>query len=114
VLLLEPEEQIFSEEEEEEEKEEEEKEYEMLSSQGQQPQQPQQQQNEPTSEQIMHYLAQQATAIQQLLQNGGRGIEAVKPPIFEGEREKVAGFINVYCLYTGMKLEERTEGEKIS
>jgi len=48
------------------------------------------------------------------LQNGGEGIEAVKPPIFEGEREKVAGFINTYCLYAGIKLGGRTEGEKIS
>ena len=62
----------------------------------------------------MHYLAQQATVIQRLLQNRAEGIEAAKPPIFEGEREKVVGFINTCCLYTGMKLGERTEEKKIS
>jgi len=62
----------------------------------------------------VYYLAQQATVIQRLLQNGAGEIEVAKPPIFEGEREKVAGFINACCLYTGMKLGERTEGKKIS
>jgi len=62
----------------------------------------------------MHYLAQQAMAIQMLLQNGGGGIEAAKPPTFVGEREKVIGFTNAYHLYAGMKLGKRTEGEKIS
>jgi len=76
--------------------------------------QQQQQQNEPTPEQMMYYLAQQATAIQRLLQNGAGGIEVAKPPIFEGEREKVVGFINACRLYAGMKLGGWIEGEKIS
>jgi len=78
------------------------------------PQQQQQQQNEPTPEQIMHYLAQQATAIQRLLQNRGGGIETAKPLTFEGKREKITGFINASYLYAGIKLEGRTKREKIS
>jgi len=87
-------------------------------SQGQQPQQ-QQQQPQPqgeatlTMDQILQYLAQHTMAIEQLLSRGQTQGEAAKPPLFDGEREKVVGFINACRLYIGMRMKRVGEEEKI-
>ena len=76
------------------------------SSRGQQPQQQQQQPQEValTIDQILQYLAQHTMAIEQLLLRGQTQGEAAKPPLFDGEREKVVGFINACRLYISMRI----------
>jgi len=88
------------------------------SSWGQQPQQQQQQQQQQgevvlTIDQILQYLAQHTIAIEQLLSRGQTQEEAAKPPLFDGEREKVVGFINTCCLYISMRIKGSGEEEKI-
>jgi len=39
--------------------------------------------------------------------------ETVKPPLFNGEREKVVNFINACCLYISMRMKGSREKEKI-
>jgi len=53
-------------------------------------------------------------AIKQLLSRGQTQGEAAKPPLFDGEREKVVGFINACCLYINMRMKGTGEEEKIS
>jgi len=53
-------------------------------------------------------------AIEQLLSRGQTQGEAAKPPLFDGEREKVVGFINACHLYIGMRMKGVGEEEKIS
>ena len=53
-------------------------------------------------------------AIEQLLSRGQTQGEAAKPPLFDGEREKVVGFINACCLYISMRMKGTREKEKIS
>jgi len=53
-------------------------------------------------------------AIKQLLSRGQTQGEAAKPPLFDGERKKVVGFINAYCLYISMRIKGTGEEEKIS
>jgi len=93
------------------------------SSQGQQPQQQQQQQQQQpqsqgeavlTIDQILQYLAQHTMAIKQLLSRGQTQGEAAKPPLFDGEKEKVVGFINACRLYISMRIKGTGEEEKIS
>ena len=87
------------------------------SSRGQQPQQQQQQQPQEaalTMDQILQYLAQHTMAIEQLLSKGQTQGEAAKPPLFDGEREKVVGFINACHLYISMRMKGSGEKEKIS
>ena len=63
----------------------------------------------------MHFLAQHAIALQRPIEVGeGQGVKATKLPLFEGEREKVVGFINFCHLYINMKIEERTEEQKVT
>ena len=81
------------------------------SSQGQQPQQ--QQETGLTMNQILQYLAQHTMAIEQLLSRGQSQGEAAKPPLFNGEREKVVGFINACHLYISMRMKGSEEVEKI-
>jgi len=84
-------------------------------------QQPQQQQPQPqlqseatlTIDQILQYLAQHTMAIEQLLSRGQTQGEAAKPPLFDGEREKVVGFINDCRLYISMRMKGVGEEEKI-
>jgi len=89
------------------------------SSRGQQPQQQQQQQQQLQGEatltiyQILQYLAQHTMAIEQLLSRGQTQGEAAKPPLFDGEREKVVGFINACRLYISMRMKGTEEEEKI-
>ena len=85
------------------------------SSRGQQPQQQPQPQGETTltMDQILQYLAQHTMAIEQLLSRGQTQGEAAKPPLFDGEREKVVGFINACCLYISMRMKGVGEEEKI-
>jgi len=40
--------------------------------------------------------------------------EAVKPPLFDGEKEKVVGLINVYFLYISMRIKRSSKEEKMS
>jgi len=82
------------------------------SSQGQQPQQ-QQQETGLTMNQILQYLAQHTMAIEQLLSRGQSQGEAAKPSLFNGEREKVVGFINACHLYISMRMKGSEEVEKI-
>ena len=65
-------------------------------------------------DQILQYLAQHTMAIEQLLSRGQTQGEAAKPPLFDGEREKVVGFINAYHLYISMRMKGTREEEKIS
>jgi len=51
--------------------------------------------------------------IKQLLLKGQSQGEVVKPLLFNGEREKVVGFINACCLYIGMRMKGSSEEEKI-
>jgi len=53
-------------------------------------------------------------AIEQLLSRGQTQGEAAKPPLFDGEREKVVGFINVCRLYISMRMKGTREEKKIS
>jgi len=86
--------------------------------QGQQPQQqqqqPQQEETGLTMDQILQYLAQHTMTIEQLLLRGQTQRKAVKPPLFDGKREKVVGFINACHLYISMKMKRTGEKEKIS
>jgi len=89
------------------------------SSQDQHPQQQQQQQSQQeetgiTMDQILQYLAQHTMVIEQLLLWGQMQEEAAKPPLFDGEREKVIGFINACRLYISMRMKGSSEEEKIS
>ena len=52
-------------------------------------------------------------AIEQLLLRGQTQGEAAKPLLFNGEREKVVGFINTCCLYISMRMKGTREEEKI-
>ena len=45
--------------------------------------------------------------------NTGPNIEVAKPPIFNGEASKVAGFIIIYKLYLRMKIREVLVEEQI-
>jgi len=88
---------------------------------GQQSQQQQQQQQPQlqgeatlTMDQILQYLAQHTMAIKQLLSRGQAQEETAKPPLFNGEREKVVGFINTCRLYISMRMKGTGEEEKIS
>ena len=65
-------------------------------------------------DQILQYLAQHTMAIEQLLSRGQTQGEAAKPPLFDGEREKVVGFINVCRLYISMRMKGTREEKKIS
>ena len=65
-------------------------------------------------DQILQYLAQHTMAIEQLLSRGQTQREAAKPPLFDGEREKVVGFINACRLYISMRMKGSGEEEKIS
>ena len=64
-------------------------------------------------DQILQYLAQHTMVIEQLLSKGQIQGEAAKPPFFNGEREKVVGFINACHLYISMRMKEMEEEEKI-
>jgi len=64
-------------------------------------------------DQILQYLAQHTMAIEQLLSRGQTQGETAKPPLFDGEREKVVGFINACCLYISMRMKGSGEEEKI-
>jgi len=44
--------------------------------------------------------------IEQLLLREKTQGKAVKPPLFDGEREKLVGFINVCYLYISMRMKE--------
>jgi len=81
-------------------------------SQGQQPQQ-QQQEAGLTMDQILQYFTQHTMAIEQLLSRGQIQGEAVKPPLFDREREKVVVFINTCYLYISMRMKGSGEEEKI-
>jgi len=87
------------------------------SSRGQQLQQQQQPQPQGeavlTMDQILQYLAEHMMAIEQLLSKGQTQEEAAKPPLFNGEREKVVGFINTCRLYISMRMKGTGEEEKI-
>ena len=65
-------------------------------------------------DQILQYLAQHTMVIEQLLLWGQMQEEAAKPPLFDGEREKVIGFINACRLYISMRMKGSSEEEKIS
>jgi len=52
-------------------------------------------------------------AIEQLLLREQTQGETVKSPLFDGEREKVVGFINACCLYITMRMKGTEEEEKI-
>jgi len=52
--------------------------------------------------------------IEQLLSRGQMQGEAAKSLLFDGEREKVVGFINACCLYISMRMKRSGEEEKIS
>jgi len=52
-------------------------------------------------------------AIEQLLSRGQTQGEVAKPPLFDGEREKVVGFINACCLYISMRMKGTGKKEKI-
>jgi len=52
-------------------------------------------------------------AIEQLLSRGQTQGEAAKPSLFDGEREKVVGFINACRLYISMRIKTMGEEEKI-
>ena len=52
-------------------------------------------------------------AIEQLLSREQTQGEAAKPPLFDGEREKVVGFINACRLYISMRMKGVGEEEKI-
>jgi len=80
--------------------------------QGQQPQQ--QQEAGLTMDQILQYLTQHIMAIKQLLSRGQMQGEAAKSPLFDGEREKVVGFINACYLYISIRMKGSREEEKIS
>jgi len=43
-------------------------------------------------------------AIGQLLLRGQTQGEIVKPPLFDGEKKKMVGFINACCLYISMRI----------
>ena len=64
-------------------------------------------------DQILQYLAQHTMAIEQLLLWRQTQGEAAKPLLFDGEREKIVGFINTYHLYISMRMKESGEEEKI-
>ena len=64
-------------------------------------------------DQILQYLVQYMMVIEQLLLRGQSQGKAAKPPLFDGEREKVVGFINACCLYIRMRIKESTKEEKI-
>jgi len=64
-------------------------------------------------DQILQYLTQYTIAIEQLLLKGQSQGEAAKLPLFDGEREKVVGFINACCLYIGIRMKEGREKKKI-
>jgi len=53
-------------------------------------------------------------AIEQLLSRGQTQGKAAKPPLFDGEREKVVGFINACRLYISIRIKGTGEEEKIS
>jgi len=53
-------------------------------------------------------------AIEQLLSRGQTQEEAVKPLLFDGEREKVVEFINTCYLYISMRMKGSSKEEKIS
>jgi len=65
-------------------------------------------------DQILQYLTQHTMAIKQLLSRGKTQGEVAKPLLFDGEREKVVGFINTCHLYISMRMKEIGEEEKIS
>ena len=52
-------------------------------------------------------------AIEQLLSRGQTQGEGAKPPLFDGEREKVVEFINACHLYISMRMKGTGEEEKI-
>jgi len=52
-------------------------------------------------------------AIEQLLLRGQTQGEVTKPSLFDGEREKVVGFINVCHLYISMRMKGSGEEEKM-
>jgi len=62
---------------------------------------------------ILQYLAQHTMAIEQLLSREQTQEKAVKPPLLNGEREKVVGFINACYLYISMRMKGSGEEEKI-
>ena len=64
-------------------------------------------------DQILQYLAQHTMAIEQLLSRGKMQGETAKPPLFDGEREKVVGFINACRLYISMRMKGTRKEEKI-
>jgi len=64
-------------------------------------------------DQIFQYLAQHTMAIEQLLSRGQTQGEAAKSLLFDGEREKMVGFINTCCLYISMRMKETGEKKKI-
>jgi len=45
--------------------------------------------------------------------NTGSNIEVAKPPVFNGEVERVGGFITVYRLYLRMRIREATVEKQI-
>jgi len=65
-------------------------------------------------DQILQYFTQHTMAIKQLLSRGQTQGEAAKPLLFDGEREKVVGFINACRLYISMRMKGSGEEEKIS
>jgi len=65
-------------------------------------------------DQILQYLAQHTMAIEQLLSRGQTQGETAKPPLFDGEREKVVEFINTCYLYISMRMKGSSKEEKIS
>ena len=65
-------------------------------------------------DQILQYLAQHTMAIEQLLSKGQTQGETAKPPLFDGEREKVVGFINACRFYISMRMKRVGEEERIS
>jgi len=64
-------------------------------------------------DQILQYLTQYTMAIKQLLSRGQTQGEAAKPLLFNGEREKVVGFINACHLYISMRMKGIGKEEKI-
>ena len=64
-------------------------------------------------DQILQYFAQHTMAIEQLLLWRQTQGEAAKPPLFDGEREKIVGFINTCHLYISMRMKKSGEEEKI-
>jgi len=53
-------------------------------------------------------------AIEQLLSRGQTQGEAAKPLLFNGEKEKMVGFINTYRLYINIRMKRIEEEKKIS